>query len=199
MTRYGHGWPALAAALMLAGMALPSQANTITPGGGGTLSVAVDYSTFTPGAITVNASASILHVDLLGDILVDTLGAGAGNIVGLALNQPTPTQAVSLLFALGGISPDLTAVLLTATGTAAVPPITDPALAAFLSPTSFSFALNQASLPSFDTQTGTGTLVYDFVAGQTTGSVPEPGSLALLTGGALVLVGRIRVLRRKRA
>ncbi|MBS1859747.1 MAG: hypothetical protein JST11_30525, partial [Acidobacteria bacterium] len=181
-----------AIAIALCWMASPSRANVITPSSGGALNLAVTFSSFAPGQTTVSASGTVLQIAGIGDVLLDTLGGGPGTMTAMVVNQPVVSQVIQLSFVLGGLAPDLTAALLTATGSPLTPPITDPALVALLSPSSFSFALNSNSLGGFDANTGNGTLVYDFVAGQAAGSVPEPGSLALMLGGVLVLAGRLR-------
>lgn len=172
-------------------------ASAITPTSGA-FNLAISYAAFVPTQTTVSASLEQMNVAGLGNVLLDTGGTTAGNMQGTLLNLPSPNQALTMTFALAGLAPDLTSALLNGIGSIAVPPITDPAVADFLNPSSYIFVVDSASLPGFNTGTGNGTLVYDFVGGTAaTPAVPEPGTLTFLAGGALLLLGRLGFGARK--
>ena len=182
----------LVVTLALTCSALSLHATDITPLGSGSFQVAESFANFHPTGTTVIASLAALNVAGVGNVLIDTTGANPGTF--FAFNSPTPSQGAVLTFALSAFNPDFTQVLaLDATGTPLPsPPVTDPAVAAFLSPSNFVFTIDPNSLPNFDAN-GNGFLVYNFAAGTVAAAAtPEPGSLALMFGGALLLAGRLR-------
>jgi hypothetical protein len=179
-------------ALALTFGAVALHAGAITPTSTGFFNAAVQFSGFVPVQTTVAAGGAVLNLDG-GAFLFDTsLVDAPGNTLGFAYNLPTPTSAVGVFLTLGAVAPDLSGILLNGVGAVAVPPVTDPVLSELLNPTQFAFALIASSIAGFDANTGNGTLVYSFAGGQATQATPEPGSLALLGGGVLLLVVKRR-------
>jgi hypothetical protein len=117
---------------------------------------------------------------LLGPVEFGNLTAPFGNAVVFDADFPGLTEAVAstLDFAAADFSGSLTQIL--GTGSVAVGPITDPALAPFLGKLDFEFTLASSTVNS-DHQT---VALWDLTSITT---VPEPSSLALL-GTALLLV-----------
>lgn len=184
-----------AIALMIAGSGT-LHASAITPVSGA-FNMAISYSAFLPTQTTISAALEQMHVAGLGNALLDTGGITPGNMQGDLLNLPSPNQAVLMAFTLGGLAPDLTSALVNGTGSVLVSPITDPTVADFLKPSSYTFVVDSASLSGFNSSTGNGTLVYDFVVGTAaTPAVPEPATWTFLSGGALLLLSRLRGTRR---
>jgi hypothetical protein len=189
--KWYRGFPArcTVALLALACSAVALHADPVTLSSG-SLTVGVIYTNFVP-TIDVDASLAVLNVGSLGTVIADTFAAPPPNPFSAVLNTGL-SEAVLLTFSLAGVDPSF--AILTATGTPFTA-VTDPALAAFLAPSSFTFVANAADPGSVDLATGNGLLNYTFAIGQAT-PVPEPGTIALL-GGVMLLVGA--QLRKRKA
>lgn len=183
------------AVLVLAGSAVSTEAATVTPASGD-FGVAIDFAGFVPtGVFHVTADAA-LDVSGLGPVAASTFGAPAPNTL-LAVGNAGFTEAVQVALSLAGVDPvALSFAVLGGTGTPFTA-INDPALLAFLNPSTLIFGLDTADPGVFDIASGTGTLNYNFLTGEVTpAAVPEPGPMVMI-GGALLFLGNL--LRARRA
>jgi len=176
-------------ALALTFGALTLHAGPITPPGSGFFTAQVEFSAGLPVLTTVQASLAIMNLDGETFLFDTSLVDGPGNTVGFAYNLPTPTSAVGIILTLGPVAADFSSILMNGVGAVALPPVTDPVLAELLNPSQFAFSVIPG-VGGLDAS-GNGVLAYSF-AGGAASATPEPGTLALLAGGGLLLVAKRR-------